>query len=192
MELNRTGIAWETDKKLKFKNPKECTSSLNKTESIECLKNKFKIFAKPKDWKRNLWELDKNNPENNGLQNEDLILWMRSAAFSDFKKLYRKIKHQSTQNYKLSPVFERGIPKGNYSLSVEYNFEVASFNGTKSIILCTLTVLGNRTLFLAIAYITVGAICLLLGLLFLIVHLKYGKELKNLININQLTPYDEK
>ena len=117
---------------------------------------------------------------------------MRTAAFSDFRKLHRKINHTSTKNHKLSSTFETGIPKGTYSIIVEYNFEVASFNGTKSIVLCTLSVLGNRTAFLAIAYITVGSICLLLGAVFLIVHLKYGKELKSLININQMTLYNEK
>jgi hypothetical protein len=190
VELIRTGIAWESDKNFLFKNPQECTSSGNHT--VECLRNQFKKFAKPKDWKRNLWELDTLNPENNGLQNEDLILWMRTAAFSDFKKLHRKIHHRSTKNDELSSDFETGIPKGNYSLIIEYNFEVASFNGTKSILLCTLSVLGNRTAFLAIAYIAVGSICLLLGVVFLIVHLKYGKDLKSLININQMTLYNEK
>ena len=188
VDLIRTGIAWESDKKLMFKNPHECTSIVNNTD--ECLKNQFKKFAKPKDWKRNLWELDTINPENNGLQNEDLILWMRTAAFSDFKKLHRKINHTSTKNIQLSSDFDKGIPKGTYSLIVEYNFEVASFNGTKSIVLCTLSVLGNRTAFLAIAYITVGSICLLLGAVFLIVHFKYGKDLKTLININQMTVYN--
>ena len=48
--------------------------------------------AKPKDWKKNLWELDTKNPDNNGLQNEDLIVWMRTAAFPNFRKLYRRIE----------------------------------------------------------------------------------------------------
>ena len=118
----------------------------------------FKDFAKPMDWKYNLWELDPIDQENNGLQNEDLILWMRPAAFSSFRKLYRKINHTSHENQKLSPSFETGLPKGNYSLIIEYNFEVASFNGTKGIVLTTLTALGNKTPFLAYAYIVVGSI----------------------------------
>ena len=161
----RTGIAWDSDKRLKFKNPSDCLSKGNGTN--ECLKLKFKDFAKPIDWKRNLWELDTINPENNGLQNEDLILWMRPAAFSSFRKLYRKIDHTSPENHKLSPIFETGLPKGNYSILIEYNFEVKSFNGTKAIVLTTLSALGNKTPFLAYAYITVGSICVLFGIIFL-------------------------
>ena len=97
VSLIRSGIAWESDKKLKFKNPAECTSS-SSNNTMECLKTQFQRFAKPKDWKKNLWELDTSNPANNGLQNEDLILWMRPAAFSSFKKLYRKINHTDDNN----------------------------------------------------------------------------------------------
>ena len=74
----------------------------------------FKNFAKPKDWKKDLWKLDLENPENNGLQNEDLIVWMRTAALPNFRKLYRKIDHTVAE-------FKNGIPKGNYSLEIEYS-----------------------------------------------------------------------
>ena len=191
VSLVRSGIAWESDKKLKFKNPAECTSSPS-NNTMECLKNQFQKFAKPKDWKKNLWELDTSNPENNGLQNEDLILWMRPAAFSNFKKLYRKINHTDKNNLILSKDFEHGIPKGKYSLLIEYNFEVASFNGTKSIVISTLNVLGNKTPFLAVAYIAVGSICIIIGIFFSLAHMKYGKRLTDVISINRMTLYHEK
>ena len=76
----------------------------------------FKNFAKPKDWKKNLWELDTENPENNGLQNEDLIVWMRTAALPNFRKLYRKIDHQNN-----GEDFKNGIPEGIYSFDIEYS-----------------------------------------------------------------------
>ena len=187
----RTGIAWDSDKKLKFSNPPECKSK-DVNVTIDCLKNQYKNFAKPKDWKKNLWELDTSNPENNGLQNEDLILWMRPAAFPSFKKLYRKINHTNTANHELSNQFKTGMPKGTYTLKVEYNFEVASFNGTKSIVICTLNILGNKSPFLGIAYIVVGSICLLLGVIFLLIHIRYGKDIKEVLNIDRMTPYQEK
>jgi hypothetical protein len=30
-------------------------------------------YIRPKNWHRDLWELDPENPDNNGLQNEDLV-----------------------------------------------------------------------------------------------------------------------
>ena len=190
VSLIRTGIAWDSDKRLKFKNPSVCHDKGNETN--KCLMENFKVFAKPMDWKYNLWELDPIDQENNGLQNEDLILWMRPAAFSSFRKLYRKINHTSPANQKLSPNFETGLPKGNYSLIIEYNFEVASFNGTKGIVLTTLTALGNKTPFLAYAYIVVGSICVLLGVIFLIAHWKFGKVKKDFLQINRNTLFYEK
>lgn len=69
--------------------------------------------AKPKDWIKNLWELDTENKDNNGLENEDLIVWMRTAAFPNFRKLYRRIDHVDK--------FEEKLPKGNYELEIEYS-----------------------------------------------------------------------
>ena len=63
-----------------------------------------------------MWELDTENPENNGLQNEDLIVWMRTAALPNFRKLYRKIDHQNNGDD-----FKNGIPEGIYSFDIEYS-----------------------------------------------------------------------
>ncbi len=69
--------------------------------------------AKPPEWKKNLWELDTEDEQNNGLQNEDLIVWMRTAAFPNFRKLYRKIDHDG--------YFKDGLPKGNYTMEIDYS-----------------------------------------------------------------------
>lgn len=75
-----------------------------------CEDNKL---VKPVYWKKNLWELDEHEPSNNGMQNEDLIVWMRTAAFPSFRKLYRRVSHTGT--------FQAGLPKGNYSLNIAYS-----------------------------------------------------------------------
>ena len=98
--LLRTGIAWASDKEIKFKNPPG--ASLNVS---------FKGYAKPKNWNKYIWELDPDNPENNGLQNEDLIVWMRTATLPTFRKLYRRIDHSQ------SP-FHDGLPAGDYVLNI--------------------------------------------------------------------------
>lgn len=97
----RTGIAWPSDKSIKFRNPK---GELNEA---------FKGFAKPRDWKMNITMLDPDNPDNNGFQNEDLIVWMRTAALPTFRKLYRRINHDVSG-------YAKGLMKGEYLLLVNY------------------------------------------------------------------------
>ncbi len=85
------------------------TAHCNLGDPFTC--SAFKDTARPRDWHKDLWELDPDNPDNNGLQNEDLIVWMRTAALPNFRKLYRKIKH---------PSFD-GLPQGEYKLDITYS-----------------------------------------------------------------------
>jgi len=94
-------IAWKSDREVKFKNPSSD------------LKSAFKDYAKPPNWPRPVYELDTKNPDNNGFQNQDFIVWMRTAAFSTFRKLYRKIEHTGD--------FENGLPAGEYQLDINYS-----------------------------------------------------------------------
>jgi len=167
--LNR-GIAWPSDRDIKFRNPEGD------------LKEALKGFAKPKFWEKELWDLDPDNPDNNGFQNEDLIVWMRTAALPSFRKLYRRIDHSQ-------PNFENGLNRGNYTLIVKYQYPVTSFDGSKKMILSTTSILGGKNPFLGIAYIVVGCICLLLGICLLIIHLKFSKRPSEMINVNPRTPY---
>lgn len=99
--LLKTGIAWPSDKNIKFRNPEG-----NLTEA-------FKDFAKPKNWTKHIYQLDEVDESNNGFQNEDLIVWMRTAALPTFRKLYRRIDH--TQDG-----FKNGLLAGNYTLEIKY------------------------------------------------------------------------
>lgn len=51
------------------------------------------------------------------------------------------------------------------------DFPVNDYDGTKSILLSTRTIMGGKNPFLGIAYIVVGGLCLLLGALFTATHL---------------------
>lgn len=51
------------------------------------------------------------------------------------------------------------------------DFPVDVYGGTKSILLSTRTVMGGKNPFLGIAYVVVGGICVLLGVLFTVAHL---------------------
>lgn len=50
-------------------------------------------------------------------------------------------------------------------------FDVKSYGGTKNLLLSTRTVMGGKNNFLGIAYLVVGALCMVLGVLFTIAHL---------------------
>lgn len=157
--LLKYGIAWPSDKINKFLNPNDLSEELRQLG-----------YVKPLAWKRNLDELDQENESNNGFQNEDFIVWMRTAALPNFRKLYRLIDH-STESFK-------GLKQGNYTLEVEYMYPVTAFNGRKQMILSTMSALGGKNPFLGIAYIVVGCVCLLMCFIFLFIHIKYTGHTK--------------
>ena len=99
--LLNTGIAWDSDRNIKFRNPKGN------------LRDAFINFTRPIAWRRSIYELDLENDENNGFQNEDLIVWMRTAALPTFRKLYRRIDHSASG-------YAQGLPRGKYELYVDY------------------------------------------------------------------------
>jgi hypothetical protein len=68
----------------------------------------FDNYVHPPNWQKNVTELDLEDPENNGYDNEDLIVWMRTAALPTFRKLYRKVELNS-------------LPAGEYELHVNYS-----------------------------------------------------------------------
>lgn len=88
-----------------------------------------------------------------GVTNKHFKVWMRPAALSKFRKLYGKI--------------DGDFKKGDQLIFfVTANFEVDSFDGTKSLVITNLGEFGGKNPYLGVAYIVVGSISLLFGTLF--------------------------
>ncbi|TIA87750.1 hypothetical protein E3P81_03815 [Wallemia ichthyophaga] len=86
-------------------------------------------------------------------QDEHFMVWMRPAAFPDFAKLYFRNDDEVMET-------------GTYELTAHMNYPVKQFGGKKSIVFTTVTWAGGRNNFLGIAYISIAAFCVAVGMVF--------------------------
>lgn len=91
-------------------------------------------------------------------EQEDLIVWMRTAALPTFRKLYGKIEVDLDVNDEITIV-------------IENNYNTYQFGGRKSVVLSTTTWIGGKNDFLGIAYILIGGLSWLYSLVFLIMYM---------------------
>ena len=139
---SKTGIAWPSDKEL-----------YGKTEYD------YSKIAPPPNWiKRWPNGYSEENPPINPAEDEAFQVWMRTAGLPTFSKLAQRND-------------DAPMKAGTYRLTVDMNFDVNEFGGSKSIVISTRTIMGGRNPFLGIAYVVVGGLCVILGVVFTVTHL---------------------
>ncbi|KAF9573428.1 hypothetical protein EC968_008513 [Mortierella alpina] len=97
-------------------------------------------------------------------KDEHFQVWMRTAGLPNFRKLYSKNEQDD-------------LEAGTYTMDIDMNYNVVSYGGTKSLVISTVSVMGGRNPFLGIAYVVVGVLCVVLGLLFTARHLYKPRRL---------------
>ncbi|KAF9596151.1 hypothetical protein IFM89_007469 [Coptis chinensis] len=142
LEVSKKNIAWKSDKESKFGSnvyPKNFQSS--------------GVIGGAK--------LNASKPLS---EQDDLIVWMRTAALPTFRKLYGLIEVDLEANETITVV-------------IQNNYNTYSFGGKKKLVLSTTSWIGGKNDFLGIAYLTVGGLCLFLAVSFIIVYVAKPRPL---------------
>ena len=99
---------------------------------------------------------------------EHFAVWMRSAAFPIFRKLWGVI-HTTL--------------KGNYTFRVHSNYDVSKWDGEKHLILSTANAFGGRNPFLGIVYLSAAGVAVCMIVVF-VLRYKFGARTE--VDLNNL------
>ncbi|OQN99953.1 hypothetical protein B0A48_14158 [Cryoendolithus antarcticus] len=149
-EMANTSIAWSSDKALYGK--------------LDLDTYPYGSVVPPPNWREKYPTYNETFPYPDLHTDEPFQVWMRTAGLPTFSKLARRQDNIAMEI-------------GRYQIDIYDYFPVNLYDGTKSILISTRTVMGGRNPFLGIAYIIVGGICIVLGALFTATHLIKPRKL---------------
>jgi hypothetical protein len=182
--LDQTNIAWKSDIETKFKNIDEADRD---NSDLYLWQNPRYRFVIPMHVNQsaitNVTAWTSPAPAY-GVQDEHFIVWMRTAGLPSFRKLYGRIETDLVAGTKLqflvsSSTFHVDVNVAHgpsfeltcmAMLDARADFVVNTFDGKKSLVISTTSWFGGRNPFLGIAYIVVGALCMVLAILFFAKH----------------------
>ncbi|XP_062214395.1 putative ALA-interacting subunit 2 isoform X2 [Phragmites australis] len=152
-------------------------SLFNDTYSFTCGSKEIKVNRKNISWKSDREhkfgkDVYPSNFQNGSLigggkldpavplsEQEDLIVWMRTAALPKFRKLYGVIEEDLQVEETIT-------------ILITNNYNTYGFGGKKSIVLSTTTWLGGKNDFLGYAYLVTGSLSIFMSILFALIHVK--------------------
>ncbi|GJJ12470.1 hypothetical protein Clacol_006712 [Clathrus columnatus] len=131
----------------------------------------------PPNWaKRFPNNYSSENPPPDFTTDERFQNWMRTAGLPTFSKLYGRNDTAT-------------MFKGKYNISIEMNYPVESFGGTKSIVISTIAWTGGKNAFLGWAYVAASGLLVLLAILGTIRHVVKPRRIgdMSLLSWNQVS-----
>ncbi|OAP57734.1 hypothetical protein AYL99_08472 [Fonsecaea erecta] len=120
--------------------------------------------APPPNWIKRYPNYTDEHPIPDLSQYEEFQVWMRTAGLPTFSKLALRNDNET-------------MTAGIYTMEIFDFFPVTVYDGTKSILISTRSVVGGKNSFLGIAYVAIGGLCIVLGALFTLAHLIRPRKL---------------
>ena len=168
--MSETGIAWKSDLSAKFANTAAYNTAVGTTapfkpapDAATCTTDRWGgntcTCGTLATCNKYLYQsYPKITPlQAQGVKNEHFVVWMRTAGLPKFRKLYGKITTDIAADTVLT-------------FDIDAHFPVKTFGGAKSLVISTTSWFGGKNPFLGTAYITVGAVCLVLAAAFFVKH----------------------
>ncbi|KAI7897015.1 ligand-effect modulator 3 family [Mucor mucedo] len=148
-EMTTKGIAWPTDK-----------------QKYGPTKYQISEIVPPPNWALRYpnGQYTEEFPPPDLSTQDRFMVWMHVAALPDFRKIWARNDDQD-------------LPAGRWRVSIDMNFDTLQYGGTKWLVLSTTTALGGRNPYLGIAFMSIGALCIVLGILFTLRHLIKPRKL---------------